>query len=78
MKAILKSSDPVLVSFAESVLADAAIPCVIFDHHMNITEGSIGIFPKRLMVPDERLTAARRVLTDAGLAADLADDRAGA
>jgi hypothetical protein len=34
---------------------------------MSVLDGSIGILPRRVMVTDEDLPAARRLLTDAGI-----------
>jgi hypothetical protein len=42
---------------------------------MSIIEGSLGVLPRRLLVAEEDLGAARRLLTEAGLAHELrADD----
>jgi hypothetical protein len=38
----------------------------VFDSHTSILEGSLGVLPRRVMVLDEDLDAARRLLRDAG------------
>jgi hypothetical protein len=43
----------------------------IFDQHVSFIEGGIGAFPRRLMVADDDYEAARRLLIDADLEADL-------
>jgi hypothetical protein len=52
MKEVLRTSEPVQLSHAQSVLADAGITYVVFDGHMSIMEGSLSIIPRRLMVAD--------------------------
>jgi hypothetical protein len=71
MHELIRANDPVLLSFAESLLKDAGIHCFVADQGMSILEGSLGMLPRRLLVDDERATQARRILTDAGLADEL-------
>ena len=66
MKELLRSNDPVLLSFATALLADARIDAVVLDGHTSVLEGSIGAIPRRLMVPDEDHARARRLLAEAG------------
>lgn len=73
MKVILATSDPVLLGFATSILKGAGLTCHILDTHMSIMEGSIGIFPQRLVVGDDELMQARRLLGEVGLADELCD-----
>ncbi|HEY1614559.1 MAG TPA: DUF2007 domain-containing protein [Rhizomicrobium sp.] len=65
MRAILKTNDPVLLNFAQALLLDAGIESVIFDSHMSIMDGSLGILPRRLMVADDEFEPARGVLSGA-------------
>jgi hypothetical protein len=53
MREILKSNNPVELSFAEAVLKDSGIDSVIFDEHMSVIDGSMVILPRRLMVSDD-------------------------
>jgi len=46
----------------------------VLDQNMSVLEGSLGILPRRVLVADEDITAARRLLTDAGLAHELRPD----
>lgn len=69
MREMLRSNDSVMLSFAESVLRQAGIACLLADQHISVMEGSIGAFPRRLLVGEDDWTAARQVLTEAGLAA---------
>ncbi|MGQ0741481.1 MAG: putative signal transducing protein [Alphaproteobacteria bacterium] len=66
MKEILRTTDAVLLSFAQHVLAEAGIECVVFDTHMSIMDGSIGALPRRLMVADDDAERARTALIRAG------------
>ena len=70
MKELLRTADPVLISAVEAILSASGIECIVFDANMSILEGSIGALPRRIMVSDERILAARRVLADAGVALD--------
>ena len=62
MRAVLKTNDPVLLNFAEVLLSDAGITAVVFDTDMSVMDGSIGILPRRLMVPEEDYAKAVEVL----------------
>lgn len=65
MREILKSNNPVDLSYAEAVLKDAGIATVVLDGHMSIMDGSLGILPRRLMVADEDAPRAAGILKDA-------------
>ncbi|MFN4283893.1 MAG: DUF2007 domain-containing protein [Alphaproteobacteria bacterium] len=65
MKELLRTNDPVLMSFASALLADAGIAAVQFDLHTSVLEGSIGALPRRLMVPDEDHLRAEELLDQA-------------
>lgn len=67
MTELLRTNDAVLISAVEALLGGAGIECVVADRHMSVLEGSIGVLPRRVLVADDEVTKARRVLTDAGL-----------
>ena len=71
MHELIRANDPVLLSFAESLMKDAGIPCLIADQGMSVLEGSLGMLPRRLLVDEAMADQARRILTDAGLGAEL-------
>ncbi len=75
MHEILRTNDPVLLSFAESLMKDAGIQCLIADQSMSILEGSLGLLPRRFLVASDRIMLARRILSDAGLADELRSDK---
>ncbi len=71
MHELIRTNDPVLLSFAESLMKDAGIHCMIADQAMSILEGSLGMLPRRFLVEEDRAEQARRILTDAGLGGEL-------
>lgn len=74
MREMLRSNDAVLLSYAESVLQERGITSLIADQHISVIEGSIGAFPRRLLVQEEEWSAAHRALREAGLEAWLIGD----
>ena len=74
MREMLRSNDAVLLSYAESVLQERGITSLIADQHISVIEGSIGAFPRRLLVREEEWSAAQRALREAGLGAWLIGD----
>ena len=71
MKELIRTNDAVLISFVESLLKDAGIGCLVADQNMSVLDGSIGILPRRVMVLEEDMVAARRILADAGIANEI-------
>ncbi|KQO78841.1 DUF2007 domain-containing protein [Agrobacterium sp. BA1120] len=76
MRELIRTNDAVLLSFAQSLMKDAGIHSLIADQGMSILEGSLGLLPRRFLVEEERGDEARRILTDAGLADELREDKA--
>jgi hypothetical protein len=76
MLEVLRSNDAVLISFAESVLRQAGIASLVADQHISVMEGSIGAFPRRLLVGRDDRWPALRALTEAGLEAWLRNAQA--
>ncbi|MDB5522747.1 MAG: hypothetical protein JWM58_510 [Rhizobium sp.] len=68
---IMRSNNPVSLSYAQSLLKDLGIHCMIADQGMSILEGSIGILQRRLLVDKDRADEARQTLRDAGLGDEL-------
>ena len=64
MRDVLKTNNPVLLNFAQALLSDAGIDAVVFDGHMSVIEGSLGILPRRLMVANEDFKRAEQLLKD--------------
>ena len=74
MRELVRTNDPVLVSAIEALLNGADIPHVVLDRNMSVLEGSLGILPRRILVAEEDVAAARKLLVDAGLAHELRPD----
>ena len=74
MRELVRTNDIVLVSAIGALLDGAEIPHVVLDQNMSVLEGSLGILPRRMLVADDDLDAARRLLTDAGLGHELRSD----
>ena len=66
MKELIRTNDPVRLSFLSALLADAGIEAVVLDTHTSILEGSIGALPRRLMVCDADADRAANILKGAG------------
>jgi len=75
VRAIVITTDPILISYVTSLLAEAGIEALTFDQNASIVEGSIGALPRRLMVPEERFDQAVRILREAGLGETLVEKR---
>jgi hypothetical protein len=67
MRELLRTNDAVLLSFAETVLREAGIASTLADQHISVIEGSIGAFPRRLLIGGDDWEAGRRALVEAGL-----------
>ena len=68
---LMRTNDPVLISFVEALLRDAGLSYFVADQNMSVIEGSLGILPRRVMVSDDDLDAARHLLKEAGIAGEL-------
>ena len=74
MRELVRTNDAVLVSAIEALLKGAHINHMIVDQNISVLEGSIGIFPRRILVADEKLKAAQLLLEEAGLAKEIRRD----
>jgi ethanolamine utilization protein EutP (predicted NTPase) len=68
---LMRTNDAVVISFVEALMRDAGITYFVADQNMSVLDGSIGILPRRIMVDDGDVEAARRILTDAGIAHEI-------
>ena len=62
MEQLVSTTDAVRLSFLCTLLKGAGIPIDVFDINMSALEAGIGVFPRRIMVPTERLMAAKALL----------------
>jgi hypothetical protein len=74
VRELVRTNDVVLITAIEALLKGARIEHLVLDQNMSVLDGSVGILPRRIMVADDDATAARRVLTDAGLGHELRPD----
>lgn len=65
MKEVLRTNNPVRLSYAESLLSSAGITAVTLDDGMaGLHGGAVPFIQRRIMVPDEDVDAARRLLDE--------------
>jgi Putative prokaryotic signal transducing protein len=74
MRELVRTNDAVLISAIEALLKGAGIDHMVVDQNMSILEGSIGIFPRRVLVGDDQLDAAQELLEDAGFGSEIRRD----
>jgi hypothetical protein len=74
VRELIRTTDPVLISAIEALLNGARIKHMVVDQNMSIMEGSIGIFPRRILVGEDEIHVARRLLEEAGFGSELRPD----
>jgi hypothetical protein len=65
MKELLRSNDPVFLSWLVAVLEADRIPTIVLDTHTSIMEGSVIAIERRVMVAEEDHSRARRLVASA-------------
>lgn len=77
MEELLRSNDPVYLSFVCHVLNEEGIVYLRLDEHMSALEGSIGAIPRRILVAREDLLRAKLSLgkAAASLPAEISSKR---
>lgn len=71
MRELVRTNDLVLISAIEALLKGANIEHVVLDQNMSVLEGSLGMLPRRILVGEDQMARARRLLQDAGLGHEL-------
>jgi hypothetical protein len=74
VRELVRTNDAVLISAIEALLNGAHIDHMVVDQNMSVLEGSIGIFPRRILVDDNQIEAARRLLEEAGFGREIRRD----
>jgi Putative prokaryotic signal transducing protein len=74
MREILRSNDVVLINFVVVLLRDAGLAPLLADEHVSSIEGSIGALPRRVLIPSDELTRAKRVMQEADLSQWISSD----
>jgi Putative prokaryotic signal transducing protein len=77
VRELVRTNDPVLVTAIEALLKCAEIPHVVLDQNMSVLEGSLGILPRRILVDEDHVADARKLLQEAGLGHELRPDARG-
>jgi Putative prokaryotic signal transducing protein len=78
LEELLRTNDIVLISFVEALLRDAGIDHMVVDQNMSVIEGSLGVLPRRVLVVSDSAAAARRLLKDAGVGAEIVSPKGSA
>lgn len=71
MRELLRTNDLVLISYLDAALTAEGIGFLVLDGNASAVDGSIGLLPRRLMVGDDDLAAARTVVEALGLGHEL-------
>jgi len=66
MKELLRTNNPVFLSWVTTLLRSEGVEPVVFDTHAAAVEGSISAIQRRIMVADDDHERARRIVQDAG------------
>jgi hypothetical protein len=74
MREIVRTNDAVLITAIEALLKGAGIRHMVLDQNMSVLDGSLGMLPRRIVVDEDYVAKARRLLTDAGLGHELRPD----
>ncbi|MDH5749554.1 MAG: DUF2007 domain-containing protein [Rhodospirillales bacterium] len=65
MVELIRTNDPVLLSWLQARLAEEGIHTIVLDAHTSVLEGSILAIQRRVMVAEGQIIGARRVLAEA-------------
>jgi hypothetical protein len=74
VRELVRTNDAVLITAIEALLNGADIAHLVVDQNISVLEGSIGIFPRRILVDEDEIAAARRLLVEAGFGHELRSD----
>lgn len=66
MREVLRTNDPVRLSWLQVLLRDQGVEAMVLDTHTSILEGSAGAIMRRLVVSDDDFEQACRVLEESG------------
>ena len=61
---LVRTNNPVKLSWLLAQLQEESIEPIVLDYNISIVEGSIGAFPRRVMVNDDDYTRARVILVE--------------
>jgi len=66
VKELLRTNEPVLLSWMQALLRAERIETVVLDGHASAAQGGTYAIPRRLMVEDPDYHLARRLIEEAG------------
>lgn len=67
MLELLRTNDIVLIALIESLLKEAKVPYMVADQNISAIEGSIGAFPRRVLVASDHAERARKIMEESEL-----------
>ena len=62
---LIRTNDPVFLSWLSLRLEEERVSAIVLDAHTAVVEGSIGAIQRRVMIDEDDLVRARRVLQEA-------------
>ncbi|MCB1993356.1 MAG: DUF2007 domain-containing protein [Geminicoccaceae bacterium] len=65
MVELVRSNDLVHLSWVDALMREAGIATLVLDEHTSSIEGSIGAIQRRVLVAEDDLPRARRLLAEA-------------
>lgn len=70
MRELIRTTDPVLISWLEATLRAEGIEPLVLDLHMSVLEGSVALLPRRVMVAEDDFAPASLILAQAPVVSD--------
>ena len=67
MEVILQTTDLTQIPYVKMLLSSVGIEAFVFDQNMSVLEGSINIFPIRIMVVADDFAVASKILKENGI-----------
>lgn len=65
MYELIRTNNPVLISWLQSNLSDVGIDVVVLDEHMSVLDGSVLAIQRRVMVDEVHQAVAKTILAEA-------------
>ena len=62
---LIRTNDPVLISWLRAQFQGLGIEILVLDEHMSAMDGSILAIPRRIMVPQAHAAVAKEILAEA-------------
>lgn len=62
---LVRTNDPVLISWLQAQLQSLGIDILVLDQHMSAMDGSVLAIPRRIMVDETRRAEAEALLAEA-------------